>query len=87
MCVMEFDRRTKAPLYARAGIDDYWIVNLNASQVEVHRQPLPPDQIFGSGYTDVKTYRTGGASSRWQNPAFKCLWTTCCLDVRMTQAA
>lgn len=56
---LDFDRRTKAPLYAGAGIEDYWIVNLNSAQVEVHRQPLPPDQIFGLGYADVKTYRPG----------------------------
>jgi Uma2 family endonuclease len=56
---LDFDRRTKAPLYAGAGIEDYWIINLNAAQIEVYRQPLPPDQIFGTGYTDVKTYRKG----------------------------
>jgi Uma2 family endonuclease len=32
------DRR-KARLYARAGIADYWILNLVAGQLEVHRQP------------------------------------------------
>jgi Uma2 family endonuclease len=33
------DRRTKAALYARAGIPEYWIVNLAETTVEVHRDP------------------------------------------------
>jgi Uma2 family endonuclease len=35
------DRTLKAHLYAQAGIADYWIVNLNDRQVEVHRDPRP----------------------------------------------
>ena len=31
----------KAHLYARAGIADYWIVNLHDRQLEVHRSPGP----------------------------------------------
>ncbi len=34
-----YDRTTKASLYARAGIEDYWIVNLGDRQIEVHRHP------------------------------------------------
>ena len=34
-----FDRRKKAVLYARAGVADYWIVNLRDRVVEVHRAP------------------------------------------------
>lgn len=36
---LSFDRRWKANLYARAGIPEYWIVNLGARQLEVHRDP------------------------------------------------
>ncbi len=56
---LDFDRRTKAPLYAGAGIEEYWIINLKAAQVEVHHQPLPPGQISGRGYRDVRTYQKG----------------------------
>lgn len=35
---LRLDRR-KAGLYAAAGIAEYWIVNLNERQVEVHRSP------------------------------------------------
>lgn len=34
-----FDRRQKAVLYARAGVPDYWIVNLRDRVLEVHRAP------------------------------------------------
>ncbi len=33
------DRQIKAPLYARHGIPELWIVNLLASEVEVYTQP------------------------------------------------
>jgi Uma2 family endonuclease len=33
------DRLTKAPIYAAAGIPEYWIVNLRQEHVEVHRAP------------------------------------------------
>ena len=34
-----YDRKEKAELYARAGIPEYWIVNLKARQLEVFRAP------------------------------------------------
>lgn len=34
-----YDRRTKIPLYARAGIPEVWLVDLRAQKVEVHRRP------------------------------------------------
>ncbi len=36
---LAFDRRQKGSLYARAGIADYWIVNLVDRVVEVYREP------------------------------------------------
>ena len=36
---LRLDRQTKAALYARAGIPEYWIVNLAETTVEVHREP------------------------------------------------
>ena len=33
------DRLTKAPIYAAAGVPEYWIVDLRARRVEVHRAP------------------------------------------------
>ncbi len=51
---LDHDRYRKGSLYASVGIEDYWIVNLVDSQLEVHRQPAPmPDQPFGFGYASV----------------------------------
>ena len=35
------DRQQKALLYAKAGIADYWILDVNAKQVYVFREPTP----------------------------------------------
>jgi Uma2 family endonuclease len=43
-----FDRQTKAPLYAAAGISEYWIVNLVDDRLEVYSQPE------GSIYTNTQ---------------------------------
>ena len=34
------ERETKLPLYAEAGIKDYWIINLVARHLEVHTNPF-----------------------------------------------
>jgi len=50
-----FDSKVKAGLYASTGIEDYWIVNLNANRLEVYRQPVADDaQPFGHRYANVK---------------------------------
>jgi len=36
---LRFDRRTKAALYARTGIPEYWIVNLEDATIEVRSDP------------------------------------------------
>ena len=36
---LALDRTEKASLYARAGIADYWILNLVERVLEVHREP------------------------------------------------
>ena len=38
---LAFDRRDKASLYARAGVVDYWVLNLVDRVLEVHRDPEP----------------------------------------------
>lgn len=35
---LSIDREIKLPLYAAAGIPEYWIINLRDRQIEVHRQ-------------------------------------------------
>ncbi|HEX5718132.1 MAG TPA: Uma2 family endonuclease [Thermoanaerobaculia bacterium] len=36
---LQYDREVKAAIYARAAIPEYWIVNLVARQLEIHREP------------------------------------------------
>jgi Uma2 family endonuclease len=36
---LETDRKRKAPAYAKAGITDYWILDVNTRQVYVFREP------------------------------------------------
>src|SRR5262249_18783203 len=36
---LRFDRAFKGSLYARAGIADYWVVNIPERQLEVYRDP------------------------------------------------
>ncbi len=51
---LRYDRTTKAALYARAGIADYWILNLNDRVLEVHRQSSEmADQPLGWGYRSI----------------------------------
>ena len=48
---LAFDRRHKGSLYARAGLDDYWVLNLVDRVLEVYREPAPdPAAPFGWSY-------------------------------------
>lgn len=48
------DRTIMAHLYALAGVQDYWIVNIDDRQLEVHRNPGPdPTRRGRSAYADV----------------------------------
>jgi len=50
-----YDRGVKRPLYARAGIREYWLINLNEELIELFRQPE-------SGEYQVKFRRYAGES-------------------------
>jgi Uma2 family endonuclease len=51
---LAFDREHKASAYARAGVEDYWIVNLVDGVLEVCREPVPdPAAVFGWRYRSV----------------------------------
>jgi Uma2 family endonuclease len=45
---LSLDRRSKATLYARAGIPEYWIVNLAESSIEAHLEPDPVTGVYRS---------------------------------------
>jgi Uma2 family endonuclease len=48
---LAYDRRTKFPLYARAGVTEAWLVDLDGGRVEIHRSPSR------GGYHDVRAPR------------------------------
>ena len=51
---LAFDREQKGSLYARAGIEDYWIVNLVDRVLEVYRDPEPDaSAAYGWRYGSV----------------------------------
>src|SRR5882762_6590447 len=53
---LRFDRQHKGSLYARAGIEDYWIVNLVDRILEIYRDPSPdPSAPYGWRYRSVIT--------------------------------
>ena len=53
----EYDREVKVPLYARHGIPETWVANLNRDQVVAYRDPTP------SGYATMRIYRRGESLS------------------------
>ena len=59
---LRLDRQAKAALYARAGIPEYWIVNLAESTVEVHRDPDPETGAYRA-MTVVSSQGTLAATS------------------------
>ena len=50
-----YDRTVKLELYARAGIPEYWLLNLNKLQLEVYRNP----DIEEGRYRELTTYDEG----------------------------
>ena len=55
---LRLDRRLKGGLYARAGLQEYWIVNLVDGVLEVHRAPQPAtDAAYGWVYRSVEILR------------------------------
>jgi Uma2 family endonuclease len=54
---LEFDRNKKLPVYARAGIPELWIVNLQESTIEVYLEP------HFTGYEKKSVLRAGDKAS------------------------
>ena len=66
---LAFDRAQKGSLYARAGIPDYWIVNLVDRVVEVYRNPGPDvTASFGWRYSAVERVRPPATLTLLQLP-------------------
>jgi Uma2 family endonuclease len=50
---LDYDRNRKIPLYAKAGIPEVWLVNLQNSNIEIHSQPRE------FSYSVVQVLRSG----------------------------
>jgi len=52
-----YDRSKKASLYARAAIQDYWIVNLKDRRLEIYRRPMKDDAAFyGFSFGEIQIH-------------------------------
>jgi Uma2 family endonuclease len=60
-----YDLRTKAPLYARYGIPELWVANLNRDHVVVFQDPTP------QGYATTRVARRGESISPLAFPDLK----------------
>ncbi len=50
---LRYDRQTKAPLYAKAGIQEFWLVDVKDRTIKVYTQPS------ATGYQQETVYGTG----------------------------
>ncbi len=63
-----FDRDTKLPRYARAGIAEVWIVDLQRRRITVYREPGP------NGYQVVTRHTRGGVLTLAAFPDLQMRW-------------
>jgi Uma2 family endonuclease len=54
---VRFDLTVKARLYARAGIADYWVVDIPARRILVHRDPQDGEYRTITAYSDHESVR------------------------------
>jgi Uma2 family endonuclease len=64
------DTGLKLRAYARAGVQDYWVINVAARRVEVYRAPenITPGRRSGWRYADVTHHGPGGTVSPLLRP-------------------
>lgn len=54
---LSYDRKRKAPLYARHGLPEYWLIDVNRECIEVYRDPAP------DGYRQIVRLENTGSIS------------------------
>ncbi len=68
---LSFDRTRKAAMYARAGLADYWLLNLVDQILEVRRFPAPStDSPDAWGYAVVEEYSAGDQVAPLERPHY-----------------
>lgn len=66
---LAYDRERKGPLYAAAGIPEYWLVNLPERCLEVYRQSTPDAASFsGWRYQERQRLLPGDRVAPWVAP-------------------
>lgn len=61
---LQWDRTVKAGLYARAGIPEYWIFDVNGRRVLVHRDPVGGEYRSVVSYSDTEAIEPMNAPGR-----------------------
>jgi Uma2 family endonuclease len=61
---LDFDRGTKAALYARAGIIEYWILDVSNRQLLVHRDPRNGQYASIAAYDETESVAPLAAPDR-----------------------
>jgi Uma2 family endonuclease len=68
---LALDRDIKGPLFARAGVPEYWIVNLVSETIEVHRDPEPEPATGMWRYASVRVLHAAGEATLLAAPAVR----------------
>jgi Uma2 family endonuclease len=50
---LEVDKKIKMPIYAKAGIQDYWVVDVRATEITIYRHPME------DSYQEVQVVKEG----------------------------
>lgn len=71
---LSLDRQHKGSLYARAGLSDYWLLNLVDRVLEVYREPAPdPAAPFGWRYMRSDTFNASASVTPLAAPGSRLL--------------
>ena len=57
---LKYDRGVKQALYAKAGICEYWILNLGDRQLETYRSPIADPEVEGGFRYAVSSFYSSG---------------------------
>ncbi len=60
---IDYDRKVKIPLYAKAGIIEVWLVDLNGDAVEVYRQPEANGYKYFRRFLRGQTFSLGAIAN------------------------
>ena len=59
-----YDREVKGSLYAKAGIGEYWVLNIRDRQLEVYCDPVPDaTATYGFSYNSYQLYKPGQSAA------------------------